>query len=64
MEPKNEQGGTTMKLMKLLYSVLLFITLTGFPTASLCANEQSKYLDATREFADNILNVDMNATND
>ena len=35
--------------------VLSFIGVAGFPTASSYADENSKYLDAVREFADNVL---------
>jgi len=38
-----------------LQVVLLFIALSGFSASNSKANENSKYLDAVREFADNVL---------
>ncbi len=35
--------------------ILLLISPPFFPVADLWANETSKYLDAVREFADNVL---------
>jgi len=35
--------------------ILLLISLPFFPGADLWANEDSKYLDAVREFTDNVL---------
>jgi len=43
------------KTYLILDVVLLFITLTGFSIDNLWANEDSKYLEAVREFADNVL---------
>ncbi len=39
----------------ILEVVLLFIALAGLPASNSKANENSKYLDAVREFADNVL---------
>lgn len=39
----------------ILEVVLLFIALAGFSASNSKANENSKYLDAVREFADNVL---------
>jgi len=39
----------------ILQVVLLFIALAGFSASNSKANENSKYLDAVREFADNVL---------
>jgi len=39
----------------ILEVVLLFIALSGFSASNSKANEDSKYLDAVREFADNVL---------
>jgi pectate lyase len=39
----------------ILEVVLLFIVLSGFSASNSKANENSKYLDAVREFADNVL---------
>ena len=39
----------------ILEVVLLFIALAGFAASNSKANENSKYLDAVREFADNVL---------
>ena len=40
---------------RILEVVLLLIALFGFPTADSLGDEQSKYLDAVRQFADNVL---------
>ena len=39
----------------ILEVILLVIALAGFPASNSKANENSKYLDAVREFADNVL---------
>ena len=39
----------------ILEVVLLFIALAGFSASNSKANENSKYFDAVREFADNVL---------
>jgi len=39
----------------ILQVVLLFIVLSGFSESNSKANENSKYLDAVREFADNVI---------
>ena len=39
----------------ILEVVLLFIALAGFSASNSKANENSKYLDAVREFADSVL---------
>jgi len=43
------------KPCRIVMVVLLLISLAGFPIASSCANDDSKYLAAVREFADNVL---------
>jgi len=39
----------------ILEFVLLFVALTGLPAGNLWADEDSRYLEAVREFADNVL---------
>ncbi len=43
------------KTLHILEVVLLFIALAGLPPGNSWAEEDSKYLDAVREFADNVL---------
>jgi len=44
-----------MKPIKLFFFITLFIGLAIFHVGNLCAEENSKYLDVVREFADNVL---------
>ncbi len=46
---------TKYKKHCILEVVLLFISLEGLPAGNLYTEEDSRYLDAVREFADNVL---------